>query len=169
MKRLILIGGPMGVGKTTVCKELMERLAPAAFLDGDWCWYMSPFLVNDETKAMVKDNITAVLDRYLQSPELENVIFGWVLHEQEILDELLSRLHTNGVDVKVVTLMCTEKTLRQRLQRDVLTGLREKSVIERAVDRLACCEKLPYTKIWTDGLSVGEVVGRVLDLLQPIR
>lgn len=30
MKRLYLIGGPMGVGKTTVCRELQRRLeAPA--------------------------------------------------------------------------------------------------------------------------------------------
>lgn len=26
MKRLYLIGGPMGVGKTTVCRELQRRL-----------------------------------------------------------------------------------------------------------------------------------------------
>ena len=38
MKRLYLIGGPMGVGKTTVCRELQKRLDRSVFLDGDWCW-----------------------------------------------------------------------------------------------------------------------------------
>ena len=34
MKRLYLIGGPMGVGKTTVCRALQRRLERSVFLDG---------------------------------------------------------------------------------------------------------------------------------------
>ena len=37
MKRLYLIGGPMGVGKTTVCRALQKSLDRSVFLDGDWC------------------------------------------------------------------------------------------------------------------------------------
>ena len=40
MKHLYLIGGPMGVGKTTVGRALQQRLPNCAFLDGDWCWDM---------------------------------------------------------------------------------------------------------------------------------
>ena len=47
MKKLILIGGAMGAGKTTVCQKLKPLLAPSAFLDGDWCWDMEPFRVTD--------------------------------------------------------------------------------------------------------------------------
>ena len=53
MKTLIFINGPMGVGKTAVCRELLERLTPGVYLDGDWCWNMNPFQVTDETKSMV--------------------------------------------------------------------------------------------------------------------
>ena len=59
----------MGVGKTTVSKELKNRLQKSVFLDGDWCWDMNPFVVNDETKAMVMDNYlrsTAVLRRSIE-------------------------------------------------------------------------------------------------------
>ncbi|MBQ0125795.1 MAG: AAA family ATPase, partial [Clostridiales bacterium] len=38
MKTLYLIGGTMGVGKTTVCQQLKKELDKAVFLDGDWCW-----------------------------------------------------------------------------------------------------------------------------------
>lgn len=165
MKQLTLIGGPMGVGKTTVCQRLMEQLAPAAFLDGDWCWYMSPFVVNDETKAMVKDNVVSVLSRYLQSPELNHVIFGWVMHQTDIVDELVSRLNTDCVKVNILTLMCSEDTLVERLNKDIDAGLRQADVIERALDRRACCEQLPYPKIWTDGLSVENVTQQILDLI----
>lgn len=45
MKNVYIIGGTMGVGKTTVCNLLKHRLKNAVFLDGDWCWDAEPFLV----------------------------------------------------------------------------------------------------------------------------
>ena len=45
-KHLYLIGGTMGVGKTTTCRILKEKLDRSVFLDGDWCWDMHPFTVN---------------------------------------------------------------------------------------------------------------------------
>ena len=65
MKRLVIVGGTMGVGKTTTCKALKRRLAPCAFLDGDWCWDMEPFQVTWETKALVQENITFMLGLFL--------------------------------------------------------------------------------------------------------
>ena len=49
-KTLYLIGGTMGVGKTTVGQILKQRMDRAVFLDGDWCWDADPFQVNEETK-----------------------------------------------------------------------------------------------------------------------
>ena len=61
MKNLYLIGGTMGVGKTTVCRILKQQLPDAVFLDGDWCWDADPFVVTEETKAMVLQNICFML------------------------------------------------------------------------------------------------------------
>ena len=96
MKRLFLIGGPMGVGKSAVCEQLVKRLQPGVYLDGDWCWHMRPFSVTDATKAMVMDNICALLGRFLACPELDNVVFGWVMHQQEIIDAVCARLPLGG-------------------------------------------------------------------------
>ena len=38
MKRLYMIGGPMGVGKTAACRQLQQLLDRSVFLDRDWCW-----------------------------------------------------------------------------------------------------------------------------------
>lgn len=73
MKTLLFINGPMGVGKTAVCRALLERLTPSVYLDGDWCWNINPFQVTNETKSMAFDNITAMLSRFLASPELNYV------------------------------------------------------------------------------------------------
>ena len=51
-----------GVGKTTVCRELNKILDNSIFLDGDRCRDMDPFVVTDETKEMVTDNICYLPD-----------------------------------------------------------------------------------------------------------
>lgn len=92
MKRLILVGGTMGVGKTAACRELARLLARNVFLDGDWCWNMNPFVVSSETCEMVMDNIAHMLGNFLRCSVLDNIIFCWVMHEQTIIDGLISRL-----------------------------------------------------------------------------
>ena len=62
MKTLYMIGGPMGVGKTAVCRALQKRLDRSVFLDGDWCWDAHPFQVTEETKTMVTKNICFLLN-----------------------------------------------------------------------------------------------------------
>ena len=44
MKRLWLIGGPMGVGKSRAGRLLRDRLPRSVYLDGDWCWDARPFV-----------------------------------------------------------------------------------------------------------------------------
>ena len=136
MKTLWLIGGPMGVGKTTACRLMQQRLPRCAFLDGDWCWDIRPFAVTEETKAMVMDNIVHLLRGYLACTAVEHVVFCWVMHQQAILDELLARLPLEGVRVNTLSLVCTEEELIRRLQRDVDAGLRQADVIPRSLERL---------------------------------
>ena len=107
MKRLIFVNGAMGAGKTTVCRELKEMLQPSVFLDGDWCWDMSPFVVTAETQQLVLDNICGMLNRFLACDAFENVIFCWVMHRQEIIDGILARLETGGAEYRLFTLDIT--------------------------------------------------------------
>lgn len=37
MKRLIIINGTMGVGKSSVGQSLNKSIPNSAFIDGDWC------------------------------------------------------------------------------------------------------------------------------------
>lgn len=153
MKRLFFIGGPMGVGKTTVCQQLKKLTAPSVFLDGDWCWDMAPFQVTEETKAMVQENIAFLLGQFLRCPAYETVIFCWVMHQQEIIDGLLERLPLDGVQVRSVSLLATPETLRERIGRDVERGLRSWDVLERSLDRLSCYSALNTEKLWIDRLT----------------
>ena len=166
MKHLLLIGGPMGVGKSAVCRELLELLEPGVYLDGDWCWKMRPFLVTAETRSMVLDNITAMLTRFLQCPELQYVIFGWVMHQQEILDTICARVPLDGVDVLRISLTAKPATLRRRLEADVAAGLRKEDVIGRSLAYLPLYRELETVKVATDHLSPAGVAAKIAAMVE---
>ena len=151
MKRLVIVNGTMGAGKTAVCRELKKLAPPCVFLDGDWCWDMEPFVVTEETKALVQDNIACLLRGFLACSAFETVIFCWVLHRQEMIDSLLARLDLTGVQVRVFTLMVTPQVLRAHIEKDVAAGLRTPDVLERSLERLALYEAMDTEKLPVEG------------------
>ena len=164
MKKLYLIGGTMGVGKTTVCRALQKKLPHCVFLDGDWCWDMFPFVVNEETKAMVMDNICHLLQNFLRCTAYENIIFCWVMHEQSIIDDILSRLDVGETEVKTISLIASEKAITARLEKDVTAGIRTPDVIERSIARIPLYEKLDTLKIDTNEKTADAVAEEIAAL-----
>ena len=156
MKHLYMIGGPMGVGKTAVCQALKSQLNKSVFLDGDWCWDMHPFIVTEETKAMVTGNIVHLLSSFLRCSELDYVIFGWVMHEQAIIDGILAQLPLEGCQVHAVSLVCSEDALLARLRKDIDAGLRTPDVIDRSLARLPMYDHLNTQKIDTTHMTIDE-------------
>lgn len=165
-KQLYIIGGTMGVGKTTVGRILRDRLPRCAFLDGDWCWDMHPFQINDQTKRMVLHNICYLLNSFLHCPSYENIVFCWVLHQQAILDQMLARLDTARCAVQSLSLVCREAVLRERLEQDVQAGLRTADVIERSVSRLPLYASLRTWKVDVSDLTPQQAADRILQISQ---
>lgn len=164
MKTLFLIGGTMGVGKSTVGQLLKGRLPNSVFLDGDWCWDAHPFFVTEETKKMVMDNICYLLNNFLRCSVYENVIFCWVMHEQGILDEILSRLGTDSCRVCAISLTCSEEELIRRIQKDIEAGIRIPDVLERSLARLPLYQQLNTIQIDTFGKDPKEIANEIADL-----
>lgn len=162
MKTLYLIGGTMGVGKTTLGRELNARLPASVYLDGDWCWCMDPFTVNDETKAMVMDNICHTLNNFLRCSVLENVIFTWVMDRQEIWERLYAGLELEGCRVVARNLTCGEEALRRRLLGDVDRGLRSRDILERSAARMEGYRRLPVPLLDTTGDTPAQTADRLI-------
>lgn len=152
MKNLIFINGTMGIGKTATSKELQKLLPKCVFLDGDWCWDMSPFIVTDETKNMVIDNISYLLNNFISCTEYENIIFCWVMHEQIILDDVLSRLSKHDCKLYKFSIVCSEQSLIARIAGDIRQGIRNEDVIKRSVPRLS-----NYYRMDTEKIDVSEI------------
>ena len=164
MKTLYLIGGPMGVGKTTAARLLADRLPRCAFLDGDWCWDIRPFTVTEATKALAMDNIVHLLSGYLCCPDVDHVVFCWVMHQQEIIRSILARLPLEGVRTVPVSLICSEAELTRRLDGDIAAGLRTADVIPRALARLQCFAALDTHQLDVTCLSPEETVQALMHL-----
>ena len=126
MKRLYMIGGPMGVGKTAACRQLQQLLDRSVFLDGDWCW-----------------------DAY------DHVIFCWVLHRREIWEDLLRRL-TEPYVLRAVSLVCTPETLRSRLEGDIRAGKRIPDVLDRSLAYLPLYDALDIRHLDVTALTPRE-------------
>lgn len=161
MKTLYLIGGTMGIGKTTISKQLKNKLTNSVFLDGDWCWDMHPFIVNENTKAMVLDNICHLLNNFIHCPDYEHIIFCWVMHEQSIIDDIQSRLDLNQVEIKSISLICDEATLTKRITKDINNGIRQIDVLQRSLERLPLYHQLNTIKIDTTHKDIDTIIQEI--------
>lgn len=162
MKNIYLIGGTMGVGKTTTCQILKKKLSNCVFLDGDWCWDMHPFQVTPETKKMVMENICFLLNQFIRCSAYENIIFCWVMHEQAIIDEILSGLETTDCLVHTISLICDEDEVRKRLQKDVDAGIRSADVVPRSIERIGLYEKLDTEKIDITNITPEQAAEKII-------
>ena len=151
----------MGIGKTTVCQHLKKELFNSVFLDGDWCWDASPFQVTDETKGVVLDNITHVLNNFIRCSAYENIIFCWVMHEQPIIDAILEKLDLSDCRVRCISLIAGEEAVRERIASDMAKGIRTTDAMERSLARFPLYQKLNTAKIDTTGKSVQEICGEI--------
>ena len=151
-KRLIFIGGAPGIGKSTVARLLLNDLKDCVWLDGDDLWRMHPFIVNDNTKIMVEKNIRFVLNSFIQA-RFSYILFTWVLHLDSIIDAILNGMDQTGYDFVHFTLVCDEKTLKERLLMDV----ERKTDPSLAIERLEDSKNVTSIKIDTVNKTPSEV------------
>lgn len=116
--KVIVINGPMGVGKTTVGRFIAEKYPGTAFIDGDWCMDLHPFVGNRETKAMAVDNILHMIANYQKCSACNMIVLVWLMDDAWVLQRIAESLSALQVQAKKVTLVCDEGHLIERWKND---------------------------------------------------
>ena len=109
--KVIILNGPMGVGKTTVGKYIADTNEGTAFLDGDWCLDLHPFVGNRETKAMAIDNILYIIKNYQKCSLCKMIVLTWLMDDEWVRRDIVDGISSMGLEVKYVTLMCEKDAL----------------------------------------------------------
>jgi hypothetical protein len=88
------------------------------------------------------------------------------MHQQEIIDDILSRLETENCKIHTISLVCGEQALRTRLRKDVNAEIREEDVIQRSIERLPLYDKLDTAKIDVSEIGPEEAADLILSINQ---
>ena len=164
MKRFYLITGPMGVGKTTVGKRLCDVLGKSAFIDGDWCLDIHPFVGNKETKNMAIDNIIYLVKNYLKCSECDSIVLSWVMSDNTIR-KIMNEISECNVKACSITLMCNENSLRERWNNDTITEWRNEEELRNSILSLNEYKHRKETfSIDTSNMSIESVVKRIIGI-----
>lgn len=104
--RVIILNGPMGVGKTTTAHALVDRLAPALFLDGDHVADFRPFDVREATHLDYVEATLAHLIAFHAANGFDRQVVAWVFESGERLGDFEARLRAQGHAVHAFRLAC---------------------------------------------------------------
>lgn len=164
MKRLIVINGARGIGKTSVAKEILKNLSSSILLDGDLFGNFK--LRNEETEKIETAAVLFTLEAYLQSEAYENIIFVWTQGAPKI-EQALSKLKHISFSTERIMLTGSECALTIHLLKDFSLGNLPLFEIAAIVDTLKDFEDPHgYELIDVSGIPVSKVTKETLDLLK---
>ena len=140
----------MGVGKSSVSRQLNKLLDKSVWLDGDWCWMADPFTVTQESKDMVTDNICHLLNNFINCSEYQNIIFCWVMDFESIYESIATKLKTENCKIWRFTITCSADELKKRIENDTAQDGRS---YDRSVERLHRFDAMDTIKVFNDGMT----------------
>ncbi|MBQ6288062.1 MAG: AAA family ATPase [Succiniclasticum sp.] len=159
--KVIILNGPMGVGKTTVGKYIADHHPGTAFIDGDWCLDIHPFVGNQETKAMAVDNILHMIGNYQKCSVCNMVVLVWLMDEPWVIQKITQGLSAMQAEVKNMTLVCSRESLIRRWKDDHNCEWRTDEWLNVSLKSLPGFASMDNT-IDTSGLPVEQVAELVM-------
>lgn len=166
-KKLIMITGPAGIGKTTVCKEIFKRINGCAWLDGDWCWMVNPYPgKTPEQKKYVAKAFGYIINGYFNDANTKFILFSWLMHSEFMFDLITEQIADKDYELIKIALVCSdEKSYIERMRYD----RRREEQIEEA-DNMKRFYQLNASIIDVIHLSVDDIAKRIMELiLSPVQ
>ena len=126
---------------------------------------MNPFIVDNENKDMVLDNITYIINNFIKNSNSKYIIFNWVIHTDEIMNDIISRINTCDLNVYKITLMCSKEALISRINQDIKNGSRDDNNIYRSLEKLSLYSKMNTIKIDTTNKELLSIIKEIKDII----
>lgn len=161
MKKLVIISGAPGIGKTTLCRELLKSIEGCAWLDSDWCWMINPWKdKTQEQKKYVEGTFTRILRGYLDNENIKTILFSWVISSEYMFDLVIKPLSDMEFDLVKIALVCDREVHIERMRKD---NRREEQI--NSPYSMAPFYKLGAEVIDVTQLSVDEMVKSAIHII----
>ncbi|MDD4296704.1 MAG: ATP-binding protein [Ruminiclostridium sp.] len=162
MKNLLFICGPNGIGKTTICKEIIRKLPNSAYVDSDPCRLMNPFILNDETIPTIAKNISDLLINYIDCTIIETVIFLYGFHgrRREVFEIVMKTVSERDFNFIPFLLACSEEENIKRMDIDNRSTERKQRAIEESRKAF---DNIPYPQIEITDFTVSEAAENIIE------
>ncbi len=113
---IVIINGPLGVGKTEVAWKLTEKFERAVMLDGDYLGAVHPFEIDDEQRvAYLYDTICHVARFHIEHG-WKNIVVNYVFERPESLARLRQALNEIDHANHAYRLTCRAEEIEQRIR-----------------------------------------------------
>jgi len=114
MKRLFLLTGPAGVGKSTISKLLAENLDKSCLIEGDDVYhlvvggYVSPWKEGNQLNLFWKNSLSLIKNCLKEGFD---VVFNYILNKEQVSE---IKKEFPDIEIKFVVLLVDEKTIVER-------------------------------------------------------
>ncbi len=161
MKKLLFICGSNGIGKTTICKEIIRKLPNSAYVDSDPCRIMNPSILNDETIPTIAKNISDLIINYIDCPVVETVVFSYGFHgrRKEIFEKVMQAVSKKEFNFVPFLLSCSEEENIKRMDMDNRSSERKRRAIEESRKAF---DDIPYPSIDITNFSASEAAENII-------
>ena len=113
---IVIINGPLGIGKTETSWELLRLYQNAVMLDGDYIGAVQPFEIYDEARVEYLYQTIRLLVDHHRRHGIQDFIINYVFEHSESLQQLRQMLvDLDDVDY-AFRLTCSDHEIERRIQ-----------------------------------------------------